>query len=171
MTAAESAPASVHLARAVAATQWRDLPGPVRSQAADLFLDTLAVIAAGSVHPTYAGWLARQGRERGECSAIGLAQGVPAASAALLNGGATTVLQWQDGHRLARGQPAPPLEPLEQVPDRSLHPHRIRVIVGQCGGLIEHPQAGSEVVRVDRHRPILASGRTGPVPSARWRPW
>ena len=112
MTAAESAPASVHLARAVAATQWRDLPGPVRSQAADLFLDTLAVIAAGSVHPTYAGWLARQGRERGECTAIGLAQGVPAASAALLNGGATTVLQWQDGHRLARGHPASHLVPV-----------------------------------------------------------
>ena len=34
-----------------------------------------------------------------------------ASTAAVLNGGATTVLQWQDGHRLARGHPASHLMP------------------------------------------------------------
>lgn len=104
--------ASRRLARAVASTSWRELPAGLRRQAVDLFVDTLAVIAAGSVHSEFAPWVAQQGRERGECTALGLAQGVPAATAALLNGGATTVLQWQDGHRLARGHPASHLVPV-----------------------------------------------------------
>jgi 2-methylcitrate dehydratase PrpD len=104
--------ASGALAQAVAATDWASLPAPARAQALDLFRDTLAVIAAGAVHPDFAPWLRRLGEaESGPCTAIGLVQGVPAATAALLNGGATTVLQWQDGHRMARGHPASHLVP------------------------------------------------------------
>lgn len=113
MTSAGAAPAaSATLARAVAATEWAALGTAVRTQALDLFRDTLAVIAAGSVHPAFAPWLARAAQaEPGPCTALGHAAGVPAATAALLNGGATTVLQWQDGHRLARGHPASHLVP------------------------------------------------------------
>jgi 2-methylcitrate dehydratase PrpD len=109
---AGSEPASRALSQAVAATDWASLPATARAQALDLFRDTLAVIAAGAVHPDFAPWLLRLGgAEAGPCTAIGLAHGVPAASAVLLNGGATTVLQWQDGHRMARGHPASHLVP------------------------------------------------------------
>ena len=39
--------------------------------------NNLAVIAAGSVHSEFAPWVAQQGRERGECTALGLAQVIP----------------------------------------------------------------------------------------------
>jgi 2-methylcitrate dehydratase PrpD len=63
-------------------------------------------------HPSYAPFVASSLGEAGTCTAIGSASAVPAATAALLNGGATTVLQWQDGHRLARGHPASHLVPV-----------------------------------------------------------
>jgi len=113
-------PASQRLARAAHATRWCDLAGPVREQATDLFLDTLAVIAAGSVHSSVQPWIRALARESGCCTVLGLPATTPelrgftaatATTAALLNGGATTVLQWQDGHRMARGHPASHLVP------------------------------------------------------------
>jgi 2-methylcitrate dehydratase PrpD len=104
-------PASRALAVAARATRWAELPPVVRQQATDLFLDTVAVIAAGSAQAGYAPWVRGFAAEHGPCTALGLPQGVPAATAALLNGGATTVLQWQDGHRIARGHPASHLVP------------------------------------------------------------
>jgi 2-methylcitrate dehydratase PrpD len=108
------AAASRRLSGAAAGTSWLALPAAVQRQAADLFLDTLAVIAAGSVHPSYAPFVAAHAHESGPCTVLGArtAGGAPAGTAALLNGGATTVLQWQDGHRLARGHPASHLVPV-----------------------------------------------------------
>ena len=118
-TATASAPASGRLARAAYATRWRELAEPVRRQAADLFLDTLAVMAAGSVHASVQPWIRASVHGPGACTVMGLAatgeaEGFAAAAsttAGLLNGGATTVLQWQDGHRRARGHPASHLVP------------------------------------------------------------
>ena len=103
--------ASETLARAVAATRWRDLPGPVRRQAAELFLDTLAVVAAASARPAHRRWLEVVAAAPGGCTVIGLPGGAAAEAAARANAGGTTVLQWQDGHRMARGHPASHLVP------------------------------------------------------------
>lgn len=147
--------ASPALARAVATTHWHELPADLREQAADLFLDTLAVIAAGTAHPQFARWLAQQGRERGECTAIGLAAGVPAATAALLNGGATTVLQWQDGHRLARGHPASHLVPVLLALGERLDARAEAVMSAFVGGY----EAGTRIgVALDGLRAPLHDG-------------
>ena len=99
------------LAYAAAATRWADVPDDVRRQAGELFLDTLAVISAGLSHPTYAPFVAMHTTVSGEATIPGVETGVPPLSASLVNGGATTVLQLQDGHRLARGHPASHLVP------------------------------------------------------------
>ncbi|MGB6119987.1 MAG: MmgE/PrpD family protein [Mesorhizobium sp.] len=79
----------------------------IRSAYRDFLLDTIAVMAAGSAHPSLAparaAFVAAGGT--GDASAAGFAQGVPAAVAGLVNGAAMTVLQLQDGHRRARGHP------------------------------------------------------------------
>ena len=99
------------LARAAAQTTWHDLPEAVRDQSVDLFMDALAVIAAGLGHPTYEGFVSALSAERGCASVPGLPNGVPVASAIQINGGATTVLQLQDGHRMGRGHPASHMTP------------------------------------------------------------
>ncbi len=99
------------LACAAEATRWEEIPIMVRDQATDLFCDTLAVISAGLAHPTYAPFVDAHSSTLGKASVPGLTEGVPALTAALINGGATTVLQLQDGHRLARGHPASHLVP------------------------------------------------------------
>ena len=99
------------LGYAAAATRWADIPDDVRRQAGELFLDTLAVISAGLSHPTYAPFVAMHTTGSGEATIPGVDTGVPPLSASLVNGGATTVLQLQDGHRLARGHPASHLVP------------------------------------------------------------
>jgi 2-methylcitrate dehydratase PrpD len=106
-----AAPASTRLARAVVATEWPRLPAAVRAQAADLFLDTLAVIAAAGARPEHRRWLDAVAAAAGECTVIGRPGGTPAEAAARANAGGTTVLQWQDGHRMARGHPASHLVP------------------------------------------------------------
>jgi 2-methylcitrate dehydratase PrpD len=93
------------LAKAAASTRWRALPQAVRDQYRDLIRDTLAVIAAGLAHPAMRAALARTSGETGAASVPGEMRGFPAAKAAFLNGAATTVLQYQDGHRMARGHP------------------------------------------------------------------
>ena len=103
--------ASLALARAAAATSWRDLPQDVRDQAADLILDALGVIAAGGQNPQYAAYAKASGTAQGLCTIVGEPHRTGAAAAALINGGATTVLQLQDGHRVARGHPAAHLVP------------------------------------------------------------
>ncbi|MFO1426169.1 MAG: MmgE/PrpD family protein [Steroidobacteraceae bacterium] len=82
-----------------------------RQQARDVFLDCLAVIAAGAAVREHRDWIASAAGEAGDCTAIGRVGGTTLLSAALLNGGATTRLQWQEGHRLARGHPASHLVP------------------------------------------------------------
>ena len=101
------------LARAAKQTRWADLPEYVRSQAADLILDTVAVIAGGMAHPEYARFAeaALSGGDRGRCTVIGNRESVPSVLAAQIHGGATTVLQFQDGHRMARGHPASHIVP------------------------------------------------------------
>ena len=103
--------AARHLARAAAQTHWAALSETVREQTAALFLDTLAVSAAGLVHETYAPLVKSLSRERGCATVPGLTEGVPVSTAVQINGGATTVLQLQDGHRLGRGHPASHMMP------------------------------------------------------------
>ena len=106
--------ASHHLAQAAAATCWPALPAAVQAQATDLVLDTLAIIAAAAPHPGHralARSMASDSCAGGQSTAIGTSLRLAAPSAALLGGAATTVLQWQDGHRLARGHPASHLVP------------------------------------------------------------
>ena len=97
--------AVARLAAAASATRWRDAPEPVRRQTLALIADTFAVIAAGGADPSLQPVLARMAGEAGRSTAVGMANGVPVATAALFNGAATTVLQLQDGHRIARGHP------------------------------------------------------------------
>jgi len=105
-------PASQILARAAAHTRWESLPKSAQTRAAHLCLDTLAIIAAAAAHPGHAQLAAAHAADIGPCTIIGLGQKLSAPSAALINGAATTVLQWQDGHRLARGHPASHLVPV-----------------------------------------------------------
>ena len=98
-------PAS-RLARAAAATAWQTTSPAIRQQALDYIVDTLAVIAAGGGHASLRGFIEQFSGGSGRCTVIGRSQTVPPTTAALLNGAATTVLQLQDGHRMARGHPA-----------------------------------------------------------------
>lgn len=93
------------LARAAASTGWAALPHDVQTQYRDLIRDTLAVIAAGLAHPVMVKSRLHMPMETGASSVPGVEGGLPAARAAFLNGAATTVLQMQDGHRMARGHP------------------------------------------------------------------
>jgi 2-methylcitrate dehydratase PrpD len=104
-------PAATLLAQSAAATAWHDTPADVRDQAADLILDTFAVIAAGGKDSAYAAYTEASACGDGPCTVVGRARKTNAAAAALVNGGATTVLQLQDGHRIARGHPASHVTP------------------------------------------------------------
>jgi 2-methylcitrate dehydratase PrpD len=97
--------AVVSLAQAASSTRWRGLPPEVQEQYLDLIRDTLAVIAAGLAHPVLAPLVVRKRGESGRCTVPGESPGFTRTGAAFLNGAATTVLQYQDGHRLARGHP------------------------------------------------------------------
>ncbi len=104
--------AATVLADAAARVTPETVPATVRGQAADLFLDTLAVAAAGLTDPDYTRLVDVLTGEPGPASIPGMAQGVPTATAIQLNGGATTVLQLQDGHRLGRGHPVSHMMPV-----------------------------------------------------------
>ncbi|MDQ1901846.1 MmgE/PrpD family protein [Paracoccus sp. WLY502] len=82
---------------------------PVEEQAVwrDFILDTLAVMAAGSAHPSVsaARSVMTEAGGAGPASVMGFVRGASAGTAALVNGMAMTVLQLQDGHRRARGHP------------------------------------------------------------------
>ncbi len=106
-----SGEAALKLAQAAAQTEWSALPDTVRDQAVALFLDTLAVSAAGLSHETYAPLVKALAQETGCATISGLAHGVPVNTAIQINGGATTVLQLQDGHRMGRGHPASHMMP------------------------------------------------------------
>lgn len=99
------------LACAAARTPYVPLPDSVRHQALDLFLDTLAVCAAGLSNPSYANYALAHRAEAGVATLLGCADGVPVNTAVLINAGASTVLQLQDGHRMARGHPASHIVP------------------------------------------------------------
>jgi 2-methylcitrate dehydratase PrpD len=99
------------LAHAAAKTQWTSLPQQVRDRCVALFLDTLAVCAAGLSHPSYSAFAESLASEPGCASVPGFKTGVPVNSAIQINGGATTVLQYQDGHRMARGHPVSHIAP------------------------------------------------------------
>ncbi|WP_210495486.1 MmgE/PrpD family protein [Microvirga antarctica] len=93
------------LASAASATTWTTTPEAVRLQIRDLVIDTFAVIAAGSVHPSLRPAITRMTEDSGVCTVVGSSRPTTVNSAALANGAATTVLQLQDGHRIARGHP------------------------------------------------------------------
>lgn len=99
------------LARAASKTRWELISDSVRHQAADLFMDTLAVSAAGLNDQSYWPFAKSLTTEVGEATIPGVKTGVPIHSAILANCGATTVLQLQDGHRMARGHPVSHLAP------------------------------------------------------------
>jgi len=99
------------LARAASQTHWAALPERVRNQSTDLFLDTLAVCAAGLSHSSYAEFAESMANEAGCASILGFQTGVPVNTAVQVNAGATTVLQYQDGHRMARGHPVSHIAP------------------------------------------------------------
>ena len=94
------------LALAAARTTWTALPAPVRAQAADLIVDTFAVMARGLTHRDYAPFVQACLHGNGRCTVIGQAGSYPPTVAAQVHGGAMTVIQLQDGHRMARGHPA-----------------------------------------------------------------
>lgn len=142
MITAEVSPYAHVLARAAARIRWRDLPAEVRSHAEDLALDTLAVIAAGAAHPSFRPFRDGRPAESGPCTVIGGAGGAGEMTAALLNAGATTVLQHQDGHRMARGHPASHILPtvlaLAQSERRTLEAVMAALVAGyevgtRCG--------------------------------------
>lgn len=89
--------ASKILAKAAAAATWQTLPGDVKAAIEDLFLDALAVGAAGVAHPSFRPWAEAmtQGGGYGPSSVLALPGKVAPTIAALLNGGATTVHQLQ----------------------------------------------------------------------------
>jgi 2-methylcitrate dehydratase PrpD len=95
------------LAEAAGPSRFAALPGPVRAAYRNFMLDTLAVMAAGAAHASVGAARAAFVRAGGAgvSTAVGFATGVPAATAALVNGAAMTPLQLQDGHRRARGHP------------------------------------------------------------------
>jgi len=99
----------------------------VRDQARDLFLDTLAVSAAGLTDPEYTRLVETLATETGPASVPGLPKGVPVTTAVQINGGATTVLQLQDGHRLGRGHPVSHMMPvlLALAEQRDLKAHSV----------------------------------------------
>ena len=99
------------LARAASRTRWESLTDGVRHQAADLFLDTLGVCAAGLNDQGYWPFAKRMAIEAGMATVPGVETGLSIHAAVLINCGATTVLQLQDGHRMARGHPASHIAP------------------------------------------------------------
>ena len=103
--------ASAALAKAASATAWIELPEPVQHQVEDLFLDTLAVVAAGMTHPGYRAFAKAMAEGAGGATVLGMGQRFPPLVATMLNGGATTVHQLQDIHRLGRSHPASHIVP------------------------------------------------------------
>lgn len=101
---ASSTPAR-RLGVAAAGTRWANLSDEVKRQALDFIIDTFAVMAAGAAHTSLHPAASRLKGEAGPCTVVGYAGGASANTAALLNGATTTVLQLQDGHRVARGHP------------------------------------------------------------------
>lgn len=111
------------LAKAASLTRFQDMSDEVKARVHILVLDTLAVIAGGLDHPLYARFIEATAVDAGPCSVMGRKGGVSLAAAATIHGGVTTVLQMQDGHRVARGHPASAIVPLllamaEAEPDR-----------------------------------------------------
>ena len=99
------------LARAAANTRWHQLPVETRDMGIDLFLDALAVIAAGSVHHDMRVLRRQLASPAGPATLIGTGAGVTMRDAVLLNAANITVLQLQDGHAHAKGHPASQLVP------------------------------------------------------------
>jgi len=95
------------LAAAAAGNRFAEAPSSVRAAYRDFLLDTIAVMAAGAVHPSLApardAFVVAGGS--GRSSVAGFSEECPSAVAGLVNGAAMTVLQLQDGHRRARGHP------------------------------------------------------------------
>ena len=89
--------------QAAATTRWATTLSEVRRQALDLIIDTFAVMAAGAAHPSLRP-VASSSKQAG-LHGRRLSAGASLSNAALLNGATTTVLQLQDGHRIARGHP------------------------------------------------------------------
>jgi len=100
------------LAAAAASLDWRTIDTIVARQAKDLVIDTVGVIAAGLTNDGYHAFAKAAATGSGNCTLIGCGQSVSADTAAMIHAGATTVLQWQDGHRIARGHPASQLVPV-----------------------------------------------------------
>ena len=108
----DSRAAATILAEAAAATRWTHLPTDVRTRAQELILDTLAIIAGGSVHPNMIRLAEEVAPDAGPVTFIGGRRGAPLRDALLLNAATTTVLQRQDGYAYAKGHPASQLTPL-----------------------------------------------------------
>lgn len=112
MTSAQTTDSAARaLAQAAARTSYAQLPESVRHQAEHLLLDTLAVCAAGLSDSSYADYARAHRAESGCATVLGFPDGVPVNTAILINAGASTVLQLQDGHRMARGHPASHIVP------------------------------------------------------------
>ena len=105
-------PASQVFARAVAATDWATLPREVRTRARELVLDTVAVIAAGSLHADIRGLASQIAPGDGRATLLLEKRGATLRDALLINAAATTILQRQDGYAHAKGHPASQLVPL-----------------------------------------------------------
>lgn len=94
------------LAQAVVSTNWEALSPEVQGMALNLFLDSLAVMAAGSAHPDMRSLRESIAPSPGPCTIFGDSVGANIQDAVLLNGSTITVLQRQDGYSRMKGHPA-----------------------------------------------------------------
>ena len=100
------------LASAASTTYWNALPPFVREMGIDLFLDSLGVIAAGSLHPDMQRLVGQVRPATGPATLVGTGAAVGPREAVMLNAANITVLQLQDGHAIAKGHPASQLTPV-----------------------------------------------------------
>ena len=105
--AQETGAAARALAHAAARTRWSALPGEIRDNALDVFIDTLSVMAAGSERDQHRGLqdALLAGGAQGPSTVLGRREGASGADAAFLNGTLPTVYQLDEGFRVSRGHP------------------------------------------------------------------
>lgn len=101
-----STTAAHRLAGASAQTSYAGSPEVVRERVIDVFVDTLAVMAAGSARGQHRRLQQMLGTPGGGATVIGSSIPTSAMAAVVVNGTTPTVLQMDEGHRVARGHPA-----------------------------------------------------------------
>jgi|ECHnycMinimDraft_1075156.scaffolds.fasta_scaffold00153_13 2-methylcitrate dehydratase PrpD len=89
------------LAEFASITRLKDIPINVRTHAKKIIMDTMAVIARGYLEAEYIQNLANMMRNDGRCTILGCDARVKEQTAALINSSSGTVLELDEGHRIA----------------------------------------------------------------------